>query len=45
MYSLEGDEKTALWPNDSLTFPFYGTFANSKPNWTTFAKEGFWFDV
>ena len=23
MFSLEGDEMTALWPNDSLTFTFY----------------------
>ena len=44
MFSLESDEMTALWPNDSLTFTFYATFSNSIPNWTTFVKEVFWFD-
>ena len=41
MFSLEGDEMTALWPNDSLTFTFYGKFSNSIPNRATFVKEGF----
>ena len=39
MFSLESDEMTALWPNDSLTFVFYGT------NWTDFVKEDFGFDT
>ena len=39
MFSLESDEMTALWPNDSLTFTFYVTFSNSIPYWTTFVKE------
>ena len=43
MVSLESDEMTALWSNDSLTFPFYGTFSISVPDWTTFVKEVFWF--
>ena len=41
MFSLESDEMTALWPNDSLTFTFYETFSNSIPYWTTFVKEVF----
>ena len=41
MFSLESDEMTALWPNDSLTFTFYLKFSNSIPNWTTFVKEVF----
>ena len=45
MFSLESDEMTALWPNDSLTFTFYLTFSYSMPNWTTFVKEVFWFGV
>ena len=45
MFSLESDEMTALWPNDSLTFTFYVIFSNSIPNWTTFVKEFFWFDA
>ena len=44
-FSLESDERTALWPNGSLTFTLYMTFSNSIPNWTTFVKEDFWFDV
>ena len=43
MISLESDEMTGLWSNDSLTFPFYGTFSISVPDWTTFVKEVFWF--
>ena len=39
MFSLESDEMTSLWPNDSLTFIFYVTFSNSIPNWATFEKE------
>ena len=45
MFSLESDEMTALWPNDSLTFTFYVTFLKSIPNWASFVKEGFWFDI
>ena len=41
MFSLESDEMTAFWPNDSLTLSLYVTFSNSKPNWTTFVKEVF----
>ena len=41
MFSLESDEMTTLWPDESLTFTFYLTFSNSKPNWTTFVKEVF----
>ena len=40
MFSLEGDEITAFWPNDTLTFPFYMSFSKSIPNWTTL-KEVF----
>ena len=36
MFSLKSDEMTAVWPNDSLTLTFYGTFSNSIPNWTSF---------
>ena len=45
MFSLESDEMTALWPNDSLTFTFYVIISNIIPNWATFVKEVFWFDV
>ena len=45
MFSLESDEMTALWPNDSLTFAFYVIISNIIPNWATFVKEVFWFDV
>ena len=41
MFSLESDEMTALWPNDSLTFTFYMTFSNGIPNWSTIVKEAF----
>ena len=41
MFSLESDEMTALWPNDSLTFTFHETFSNSIPKWTAFVKEVF----
>ena len=41
MFSLESDQMTALWPNDSLTLPFYVTFWNSIPNWTSFVKKSF----
>ena len=41
MFSLESDEMTALWPNDSLTFTFYGIFSKSIPNWTTCVKKFF----
>ena len=40
-FSLESDEMTALWPNDSLAFTFYLIFSNSIQNWTTFVKEVF----
>ena len=39
--SLESDKMTALSPNDCLTFTLYETFSLS---WTTFLKEGSWFD-
>ena len=45
MFSLESDEMTTLWPNYSLTFTFYLIISNSIPNWATFVKEVFWFDV
>ena len=45
MFSLESDEMIALWPNDSLTFTLSVTFLKSIPNWTTFVKEVFGFDV
>ena len=45
MFSLESDEMTALWPNDSLTFTFFVIISNSIPNWGTFVKEVFWFNV
>ena len=38
MFTLESDEMTALWPNDSLIFTFYVIFSNSIPNWRTFVK-------
>ena len=41
MFSLESDEMTALWPNDSLTFTFYVSFSNSIPNWVSQIKEIF----
>ena len=39
MFSVESDEITALWPNDSLTFTFYVIISNSIPNQTTLVKE------
>ena len=45
MFSLESDEMTALWPNDSLTFTFYVIISNSIPNCAAFVREVFWFDV
>ena len=45
MFSLESDEMTVLWPNDSLTFTFYVIISNSIPNQATFVKEVFSFDV
>ena len=41
MPSLESDEMTALWPNDSLTFTFYVKFSNSIQNWTILVKKFF----
>ena len=41
MLSLESDEMTVLWPNDSITFTFYVTFSNCIPHWTTFKKKFF----
>ena len=41
MFSLESDEMTALWPNDSLTFTFYVIISNSIPNWATFVQKKF----
>ena len=32
MFSLESDEMTALWPNNTLTFTFYMIISNSIPN-------------
>ena len=45
MFTLESDEMTALWPNESLTFTFYVIILNSIPNWATFVKEVFGFHV
>ena len=45
MFSLESDEMTVLWPNDSLTFIFYVIISNIIPNPATFVKEVFSFDV
>ena len=45
MFSLESDEMTAFWPKDSLTFAFYAIISNIIPNWATFVKEVFRFDV
>ena len=36
MINLESAKTNALWPNESLNFPFYETFSNCIPNWTTF---------
>ena len=44
-FSLVSDKMTALGPNDSSTFTFYVIISNSIPNWATFVKEVFWFDV
>ena len=41
MFSLESDEMTALWPNDSLTFTFNVIISNRIPNWVSFVKEVF----
>ena len=41
MFSLESDEMIPLWPNDSLTFPFYVTFLKGIPNWTPFVQVFF----
>ena len=41
MFTLESDEMTALWLNDSLTFTFYVIISKSIPNWATFVKEVF----
>ena len=45
MLSLENDEMTALRQYDSLTFTFYVKISNRIPNWESFVKEVFWFDV
>ena len=45
IFSLESDEMTTLWANDSLNFTFYVTISKSIANWTSFVKEMFWFDV
>ena len=39
MLSLQSDKITDLGPNANLTFTFYVTFSNSKPNWTTLKKK------
>ena len=44
LFSSESDKMTALWPDVSLTFPFYVTFSKSIPNWTTFVREILRFD-
>ena len=36
MFSLESDEMTVLWRDDSITFTFYVTFSNAIPHWTIF---------
>ena len=41
MFSLESDEMTALWPDDSLTLTFYVISLKSIPNWAIFVKEVF----
>ena len=41
MISLESDEITALWPNDSLSFTFSETFSNSIRNWSMSVKKFF----
>ena len=45
VFSLKSDEMTAMWPNDSLNFTCYVIFSKYIPNWATFVKEVFWFDV
>ena len=45
MFSLESDEMTAFWPNDSLTFTFFEIISNGILNRATFVKEVFWVDV
>ena len=45
MFSLESDQMTALWPNDSLTFTFYVTFIDNILNGASFVKEVYWFRV
>ena len=41
MITLENDEITVFWPDDSLTFTFYETFSINIPKWATFVKEVF----
>ena len=36
MFSLESDEMTVLWQDDSITFTFYVTFSKVIPHWTIF---------
>ena len=45
IFSLECDEMTTLWANDSLNSIFYVTISNSIAKWTSFVKEMFLFDV
>ena len=42
VFSLESDEMTALWPNDSWIFTFYVLFSKSIPNWGSLVKEVFY---
>ena len=38
-------EMTDMWPNYSKALPFYASFSNSIPNWSSFVKEALWFNV
>ena len=42
MINLESYKMTALWPNDSLSFPFYEIFSNRIQNWASFVKKVFY---
>ena len=41
MFSLESDEMTFLWSNESKIFTFYVIISNIIPNRATFVKEVF----
>ena len=44
-YLWQSDKMTVVWWNDILTFTFYVIISKCIPNWETFEKLSFWFDV